>query len=264
MRGPLIGTITERASTATSSARTPARYAVYRALAVAAGALDRDHQPDLTNTAPTEPIGPHPQWFDPERIVSLDPYGAMVGEVFADRARPRATTSARPSPSPRRTSTCPRSAEAIAAGRLQAGRQGAARHGLRRGHQGRASSRCGTCRASPSASACTRPSCAARCSRRPAACSRSWSRAATSRCSCRRSAARPSTCSATGATRRPDVAAHRARARRVQRLGRVRLRHLHLPALPDPRASRSASGRRSRRRRASSSTSARRAARSAR
>ena len=33
----------------------------------------------------------------------------------------------------------------------------------------------------------------------------------------------------------PNVRAHRARARRVQRLRRVRLRHLHLPALPDAR-----------------------------
>jgi len=59
-------------------------YAMYRALAVATGALARDHRPDLTDTAPAVAIGPHPQWADPGKIVSLDPYGHLVGEVFAD------------------------------------------------------------------------------------------------------------------------------------------------------------------------------------
>jgi GTP cyclohydrolase II len=59
-------------------------YAVYRALAVATGALARDHRPDLTDTAPAALIGPRPQWADPRKIVSLDPYGHLVGEVFAD------------------------------------------------------------------------------------------------------------------------------------------------------------------------------------
>jgi GTP cyclohydrolase II len=27
-------------------------------------------------------VGPHPQWADPQRIVSLDPYGAVVSEAF--------------------------------------------------------------------------------------------------------------------------------------------------------------------------------------
>ena len=59
-------------------------YAVYRALAVATGALARDHRPDLTDTAPATLIGPRPQWADPGKIVSLDPYGHLVGEAFAD------------------------------------------------------------------------------------------------------------------------------------------------------------------------------------
>src|ERR1700733_2022776 len=59
-------------------------YAVYRALAVATGALARDHRPDLTDTAPAALIGPHPQWNDPGKIVSLDPSGHVVGEAFAD------------------------------------------------------------------------------------------------------------------------------------------------------------------------------------
>jgi GTP cyclohydrolase II len=59
-------------------------YAVYRALAVAAGALDPARRPDLTDTAPTDRIGPHPQWYEPDRIVSIDPFGAVAAEVFAD------------------------------------------------------------------------------------------------------------------------------------------------------------------------------------
>ena len=62
-------------------------YAVYRALAIAAGKLDPIHVPDLTNTAPVEPIGPHPQWTDAAKIVSLDPWGHLVAEVFADKLK---------------------------------------------------------------------------------------------------------------------------------------------------------------------------------
>jgi GTP cyclohydrolase II len=62
-------------------------YTIYRALAVASGALDPSHQADLTNTRPTYNFGPHPVWADPERIVSLDPYGHMVADVFAEELR---------------------------------------------------------------------------------------------------------------------------------------------------------------------------------
>ena len=58
-------------------------YAVYRALAVATRALARDHRPDLTGTAPAAIIAPCPQWADAGKIVSLDPWGHLVGEVFA-------------------------------------------------------------------------------------------------------------------------------------------------------------------------------------
>ena len=80
-------------------------YAIYRALAVATRALARDHRPDLTDTAPVARIEPRPQWTDPTRIVSLDPWGHLVGEVFADHilagldVRPTlAITSARLAP----------------------------------------------------------------------------------------------------------------------------------------------------------------------
>lgn len=81
-RGPIIASLTnikERNAIGTHSGS----YSVYRALAVAAGVLDPEHIPDLTNTTPPVAIGPHKQWFDPEKIVSIDPWGHIVAEVFA-------------------------------------------------------------------------------------------------------------------------------------------------------------------------------------
>ena len=40
-------------------------------------------RPDLTNTHPAETIGPFPQWTEPQRIVSLDPWGHLAAENFA-------------------------------------------------------------------------------------------------------------------------------------------------------------------------------------
>src|SRR5271169_2443662 len=59
-------------------------YGLYRALAVATKALARDHRPDLTDTAPAAVIAPSPQWAEAAKIVSLDPWGHLVGEVFAE------------------------------------------------------------------------------------------------------------------------------------------------------------------------------------
>ena len=53
-------------------------YSIYRALAVASGALQSNHRADLTNTSPVEHIGSHPSWFDADKIVSLDPFGAQL------------------------------------------------------------------------------------------------------------------------------------------------------------------------------------------
>ncbi|GAB3758152.1 GTP cyclohydrolase II [Ramlibacter monticola] len=81
-RGPVVGTTTRRSHRNVIGTHSGS-YSVYRALAVAAGALTRDHKPDLTNTAPTDVIGPYPQWTEPEKIVGLDPWGAQVADVFA-------------------------------------------------------------------------------------------------------------------------------------------------------------------------------------
>jgi len=81
-RGPVVGTTTSRAHRNVIGTHSGS-YSVYRALAVAAGALSRDHRADLTNTSPTDIIGPYPQWTEPGKIVSLDPWGAVVANVFS-------------------------------------------------------------------------------------------------------------------------------------------------------------------------------------
>ncbi len=80
-RGPVVGTTTSRRQRNVIGTHSGS-YGVYRALAIAAGALTKGHKADLTNTTPTDLIGPHPQWSDPGRIVSIDPWGASVAEVF--------------------------------------------------------------------------------------------------------------------------------------------------------------------------------------
>jgi GTP cyclohydrolase II len=117
-RGPIIGAPSEVARRNAIGAHSGA-YALYRALAVASGTLDPLHRPDLTDTMPAESIGPFPQWSDPERIVSLDPYGHLISEVFSEELnagwdiRPTiAITKARVN--------MPEIKEAMAAGRLKA------------------------------------------------------------------------------------------------------------------------------------------------
>lgn len=117
-RGPVIGTFTDPARRNVIGSHAGS-YALYRALAIAAGSLSPVHRPDFTDTAPAVPIGPHPQWADPHLIVSLDPFGHMTSEVFSDSLaqgwdiRPTiAVTRAR--------LTLPELREAMAAGRLTA------------------------------------------------------------------------------------------------------------------------------------------------
>ena len=58
-------------------------FSVYQALAVATGELSPRHRPDLTGAAPPAGFGPFPQWSEGSRIVTLDPWGHLVGQVFA-------------------------------------------------------------------------------------------------------------------------------------------------------------------------------------
>ena len=115
-RGPVIGSMNAPHQRNVIGVHSGA-YGVYRALAIASGALESDHRPDLSNTAPTVDIGPHPQWSDPDKIVSLDPWGHMVSTVYAEEiaagldVRPTiAITKAR--------IKLPEMTEAIAAGRV--------------------------------------------------------------------------------------------------------------------------------------------------
>ncbi|MGF1563024.1 MAG: GTP cyclohydrolase II, partial [Geminicoccaceae bacterium] len=77
------------------------------------------HKPDMTDTAPVVEIWAFAQWSAPGRIVSLDPFGAVVADVFADfitqgvAIHPTiAITRAR--------ITLPEMRDALAAGRLHA------------------------------------------------------------------------------------------------------------------------------------------------
>ncbi|MEG4531728.1 GTP cyclohydrolase II [Microcoleus sp. D2_18a_D3] len=80
-RGPVIGSLT-KSSHRNAIGTHSGSYSVYRALAVASGALQADHRPDFTNTSPAAHIGPHPSWGDRDLIVSLDPFGGLVSEIY--------------------------------------------------------------------------------------------------------------------------------------------------------------------------------------
>ena len=116
-RGPVVATANSGSDRNAIGAHGGA-YSVYRALAVASGAMDPMVRPELVNTHPVVPVGPHPQWSETGKIVSLDPWGARIAEDFAGEIaegvdiRPTiAVTKAR--------ITLPEIAEAIRAGRLK-------------------------------------------------------------------------------------------------------------------------------------------------
>ncbi len=85
-RGPLIASMADHAASNVIGAYSGA-YSIYRAVAVATGALDPLHVPDLTNTSPPVNIGPYPQWSEPDKIVSLDPWGHLIGTEFDDERK---------------------------------------------------------------------------------------------------------------------------------------------------------------------------------
>lgn len=83
-RGPIIATLGNTSQRNAIGSHSGA-YSIYRALSVATGKLEVLHKPDLKNTAPAELMGPHESWEGSDRIVSLDPYGAVVSEVFKEQ-----------------------------------------------------------------------------------------------------------------------------------------------------------------------------------
>ncbi|MBA4223673.1 MAG: hypothetical protein C0458_23335 [Methylobacterium sp.] len=80
-RGPVIASTTNPTDRNVIGAH-GGSYSVYRALAISARAMNPAQRPDLTNTYPTSDILPQPQWFEPGRIVSLDPFGHRVAQDF--------------------------------------------------------------------------------------------------------------------------------------------------------------------------------------
>jgi GTP cyclohydrolase II len=82
-RGPVVGSTGNRSQRNVIGTHSGS-YGVYRALAVAAGNLLKGHRADLTNTSPTDLVGPYPQWGDAKKMVSIDPWGASVQSVFAE------------------------------------------------------------------------------------------------------------------------------------------------------------------------------------
>jgi len=82
-RGPIVATLRNR-NHRNAIGTHAGGYSVYRALAIAARALKPDQLADLTDTLPADRIGPHPQWTSAQNIVSLDPWGHLVGEAFRD------------------------------------------------------------------------------------------------------------------------------------------------------------------------------------
>src|SRR5258705_3078733 len=81
-RGPVIATPNAGADRNAVGAHGGA-YSIHRALAISSGAMAAETRPELTNTYPVVPIGPHPQWSEAGKIVSLDPWGHRVAEDFA-------------------------------------------------------------------------------------------------------------------------------------------------------------------------------------
>ncbi|MEZ5775406.1 MAG: GTP cyclohydrolase II [Hyphomicrobiaceae bacterium] len=116
-RGPVIGSLKSPEQRNVIGVHSGA-YGLYRALAIAAGKLDPIHRPDLTNTFPPVEIGPFPQWADADKIVSLDPWGHRVAEVFAEELQ--AGFDIRPTIAITRARIAlPEMREAIAAGRIR-------------------------------------------------------------------------------------------------------------------------------------------------
>ncbi|KAG8803846.1 hypothetical protein FRC16_002703 [Serendipita sp. 398] len=60
-------------------------YSIYRALAIALGNLNPTHKPSYINTEPPVSIPPQPSWSDPRKIVSFDPWGHLVPQIWAEQ-----------------------------------------------------------------------------------------------------------------------------------------------------------------------------------
>jgi GTP cyclohydrolase II len=115
-RGPVIGSVSADRNAIGAHGGS---YSVYRALAVSSGALAPGARPDLTDTSPVVPFGPFTQWGDPNKIVSLDPWGHLVADAF--KAEIDAGVDVRPTIAVTKARlSLPEVREAIRLGRLKA------------------------------------------------------------------------------------------------------------------------------------------------
>ena len=225
--------------------------------------LQRDHRPDLTNTSPADPIGPHPQWADPDKIVSLDPWGHLVAAAFAEQIA--AGTDMRP--------TIAVTKAHINMPELKDGDRRRAAHARRRDPLGQRRRARDQGRHRPRLVPAGHRE---RFDVKESSLRRALFEQTGGHVPRARHAPRPQGLPAAdrrhdglllrrrGEARQARDARRLPRARRVQRLGRVRLRHLHLPAVPRARHRGLHRDGAAGRRRASSSTTARKAARWAR
>ncbi len=73
-RGPVIASNTDH-KTRNAIGGHSGSYTVYRALSIASGKFPSLHRPDLNNTQSPVKLGPYPQWRDPLKMVTVDPWG---------------------------------------------------------------------------------------------------------------------------------------------------------------------------------------------
>lgn len=73
-RGPIVASVSN-SKTKNAIGAHSGSYTVYRALSIASGKFPALHKPDLNNTESPVRLGPYDQWFDPTKIVTLDPWG---------------------------------------------------------------------------------------------------------------------------------------------------------------------------------------------
>merc|ERR1711970_944179 len=189
-RGPVIASITQpKLKNAIGTHN--GSYSVYRSIAVAAGKMDPFFRPDLHNTAPPVDIPPSPSWFDPTKMVSMDPWGHLTTSAFGSHLKDG--VDVRPTIAITKAHIqMPETKEAMELGRIVL----MAIFSLQMAHAWSPRllwSTCGTFQAWQSASILPRLRCGAACLSRLVACSLNSSRDRTLRLSCPPLVARPST-----------------------------------------------------------------------
>lgn len=83
-RGPVISTFTDITARNVIGAHSGS-YSVYRALSIASKRYSSAHRADLSYTQFSHVLGPYPSWSQPEKIVSLDPWGLVASEYFGEQ-----------------------------------------------------------------------------------------------------------------------------------------------------------------------------------